>query len=254
MIKIYCSLTAAGYLCYLRSVHRVIDQSHRLPWRDELLKLSPQALSILVLLVFIMVVLLKAYAIGIVWRCYKYLTIRQHNIRSMLPYIIPEMPTTRQVSVEYSEFTFYNKIASFNQTCFLLFLQERDYNTLLPDYEEALRQSMKQPPPPYCQVVIANNPSGMGERIVTTASVASSSSSISAAATINTPTMVTASHGADHIGTPPIYSESDSDDIVVASTSADVTVTAAAATATAPKNDSAGIDAAPKQPSSSASQ
>lgn len=65
--------------------------------------MSPQALSILVLLAFVTVVLLKAYAIGIVWRCYKYLTIRQHNIRSMLPYIIPEMPITRQVSVNYRD-------------------------------------------------------------------------------------------------------------------------------------------------------
>lgn len=91
------SLTAAGYLCYLRSIHRIIEKSHRLPWRDELLKLSPQTLSIVVLLGFVVIVLLKAYAIGIVWRCYKYLTVRQHNLRTMLPYIIPES-STRQVS------------------------------------------------------------------------------------------------------------------------------------------------------------
>lgn len=59
-------LTAAGYVCYLRSIHRIIDERHRLPWRDELLKMSPQLLSVYVLLVFLTVVLLKAYAIGIV--------------------------------------------------------------------------------------------------------------------------------------------------------------------------------------------
>lgn len=100
------SLTAAGYLCYLRSIHRIIDQSHRLPWRDELLKLSPQLLSIVVLLVFLTVVLLKAYAIGIVWRCYKYLTMRQHNIRSMLPYIIPEI-SARQVMTRQQLITIF---------------------------------------------------------------------------------------------------------------------------------------------------
>lgn len=120
-------MTAAGYLCYLRSVHRIIADSHRLPWRDELLKMSPQRLSVIVLFVFISVVLIKAYAIGIVWRCYKYLTIRQHNLRSMLPYIIPDMSAR----------------------------QERDYNTLLPDYEEAIAQSMKQPPPPTYQMAMA---------------------------------------------------------------------------------------------------
>lgn len=52
-------------------------------------------------LVFLTVVLLKAYAIGIVWRCYKYLTfMQQHNIRSMLPYIIPEI-SARQVDYNY---------------------------------------------------------------------------------------------------------------------------------------------------------
>lgn len=37
---------------------------------------------------------------------------------------------------------------------FFHYFQERDYNTLLPDYEEAIAQSMKQPPPPYCQVAM----------------------------------------------------------------------------------------------------
>lgn len=80
----------------------MIDENPRLPWRDELLKMSPQLLSVVVLLVFVTVVLLKAYAIGIVWRCYKYLTMRQHNIRSMLPYIIPEISTRQVGSIKFS--------------------------------------------------------------------------------------------------------------------------------------------------------
>ncbi|XP_055694937.1 lysosomal-associated transmembrane protein 4B [Lutzomyia longipalpis] len=122
-------LTAAGYLCYLRSVHRLIAESHRFPWREELLKLTPQTLSIVVLLAFIGVVLMKAYAIGIVWRCYKYLTMRQHDLRSMLPYIIPDVSHR----------------------------QERDYSSLLPDYDEAISQSMKQAPPPSYQVAMATS-------------------------------------------------------------------------------------------------
>lgn len=120
------TLTAAGYLCYIRSIHRVIAESHRLPWRDELLKLSPQTLSIVVLFSFISIVFLKAYAIGIIWRCYKFLTMRQHNLRSMLPYIIPYVSNLHQ---------------------------DRDYNSLLPDYEEAV---LKQPPPPSYSVAVAN--------------------------------------------------------------------------------------------------
>uniref|UniRef100_A0A336LX09 CSON006829 protein n=1 Tax=Culicoides sonorensis TaxID=179676 RepID=A0A336LX09_CULSO len=126
------TLTAAGYLCYIRSIHRVIAESHRLPWREELLKLSPQTLSIVVLLSFIIIVFLKAYAIGIIWRCYKFLTMRQHNLRSMLPYIIPDVSNLRQ---------------------------DRDYNSLLPDYEEAL----KQVPPPSYSVAVAN---GYGATVI----------------------------------------------------------------------------------------
>lgn len=36
--------------------------------------------------------------------------------------------------------------------------QERDYNNFLPDYDEALAQSLKQPPPPYYQEAILSSP------------------------------------------------------------------------------------------------
>lgn len=121
------TLTAAGYLCYLRSVHKLIAESTRLPWRDELLQLNPQTLSVVVLFSFISVVFLKAYAISIIWRCYKYLTMRQHNLRATIPYIIPDVSAVRQ---------------------------ERDYSSLLPDYEEAI---LKQAPPPSYSVAVANS-------------------------------------------------------------------------------------------------
>lgn len=120
------TLTAARYLCFIRSIHRVISDNESLPYRNELLRLSPQTLSVVVLFSFISVVFLKAYTIGIIWRCYKYLTMRQHNLRSMLPYIIPDV-TVRQ---------------------------ERDYSSLLPDYEEAV---LKQAPPPSYSVAVANS-------------------------------------------------------------------------------------------------
>uniref|UniRef100_A0A1A9URT7 Uncharacterized protein n=1 Tax=Glossina austeni TaxID=7395 RepID=A0A1A9URT7_GLOAU len=75
----HSSLKAAGYLCYLQAIHRLIDESHRLPWREKLLELSPDELVIVMLVVYLCIVCLKAYAIGIVWRCYKYLTLRQQT-------------------------------------------------------------------------------------------------------------------------------------------------------------------------------
>ncbi|XP_065094206.1 lysosomal-associated transmembrane protein 4B isoform X1 [Ochlerotatus camptorhynchus] len=131
------TLTAANHLCYIRSIHMWITESqNRLPWKEEFVKLSPQTLSVLVLIGFILFIFLKAYAIGIVWRCYKFLTFRQHNIRSMLPYIIPDIPDTPE---------------STNMR------QERDSNSLLPDYDEAVAQSLKQAPPPSYVVAMSMN-------------------------------------------------------------------------------------------------
>lgn len=108
----------------MRTIHHLIAESPRMPWRDELVKVNPRTLGVAVLFAFIFMVMLKAYAIGIVWRCYKYLTLRQHNA-SMLPYIIPDSH------------------------------QERSYNSLLPDYDEAIAQSLKIAPPPSYQVAVA---------------------------------------------------------------------------------------------------
>lgn len=115
------TLTAAGYLCYLRTIHHLIEQSNRLPWKEDLIRMDPRTLGVVVLFAFIFMVMLKAYCIGIVWRCYKYLTIRQNA--SLLSYIMPEAGN-----------------------------QERSFNSLLPDYEEAL--SMKVTPPPSYQIAM----------------------------------------------------------------------------------------------------
>lgn len=126
------TLTAANHLCYIRSIHMWITESqNRLPWKEELIKLSPQTLSVLVLIGFVLFIFLKAYAIGIVWRCYKFLTFRQHNIRSMIPYIIPDIPESANMR------------------------QERDSNSLLPDYDEAVAHCLKQAPPPSYVVAMA---------------------------------------------------------------------------------------------------
>lgn len=118
------TLTAAGYICYLRTVHTLISDSTRMPWREELLKMNPRTLGISVLFAFIIMVMIKAYAIGIVWRCYKFLTLRQHAQQNFLAFTIP---TTQP---------------------------ERSYNSLLPDYDEAINQSMKQAPPPSYQMAM----------------------------------------------------------------------------------------------------
>lgn len=132
-------MTAAGYLCYLQAIHRIIYESHRLPWREKLLELPPEELVVVVLVVFVCIVFLKAYCIGIVWRCYKYLMLRQQHMRSLLPCVFPEMGV--QAGVPGGP--------GFGA-------EERAYSTLLPNYDEAIAQYLKQAPPPSYQVAMSN--------------------------------------------------------------------------------------------------
>lgn len=117
------TLTAAGYLCYLRAIHSLIEKSNKLPWKEHLVEIDQRTLGIIVLLAFIFMVMLKAYTIGIVWRCYKYLTILQNA--ALLSYIAPTGSH-----------------------------RERSFNSLLPNYEEA----MKVIPPPSYQAAMQHQP------------------------------------------------------------------------------------------------
>lgn len=137
------SLTATSYVCYLRNIHRLVADSNNMPWRESILRLSPNVLALVVLLSFIGTILLKAYVIGIVWRCYKYLTFRQHNEQLMLPYVIP---TSLAAGLEGG-----GGVGGTSRAM-------RDYSTLLPGYEEALAQSMKQQPPPSYQAAMSTTP------------------------------------------------------------------------------------------------
>ena len=78
----------------------------------------------------------KAYWISIVWRCYKYLTLRQQNARSTVHYILRGDETERIPDPEF----------------------------LLPDYEAACA-SFKQPPPPSYQAAMEGQPPAYPETI-----------------------------------------------------------------------------------------
>ncbi|XP_052741191.1 lysosomal-associated transmembrane protein 4A isoform X2 [Bicyclus anynana] len=122
-------LTVTGYLCYLQSIHRLVQETKRVPWREELLALPPAALALIVLSFFMTAVLLKAYFISIVWRCYKYLTIRSHGLDRLSPFVISTDGVVVPPAPAYSGPP-----------------PAPDYSSLLPDYEEAVKQT---PPPSY---------------------------------------------------------------------------------------------------------
>ncbi|XP_030030673.1 lysosomal-associated transmembrane protein 4A isoform X2 [Manduca sexta] len=119
-------LTATGYLCYVRSIHRLVAETRRVPWRAQLLQLSAPALALVVLYAFLMAILLKGYCISVVWRCYKYLTMRTHAAASLTPFVVgagAEEPLPPYAAPPAP-----------------------DYSSLLPDYDEAVKQT---PPPSY---------------------------------------------------------------------------------------------------------
>ncbi|KAJ2949149.1 hypothetical protein O0L34_g6090 [Tuta absoluta] len=126
-------LTATGYLYYLRSIQRLV--SKRVPWREELLQLPAPVLALVVLTAFLMAVLLKGYCISIVWRCYKYLTLRAHAMQSLTPFVIS---TDSVVGMNGAPLGAPGYIAPPGAA--------PDYSSLLPDYEEAVKQT---PPPSY---------------------------------------------------------------------------------------------------------
>lgn len=106
----------------------VKEHWYNMPLRRELLQLSPQWLSLVVITSFFLCMTWKAYCISIVWRCYKYLTLRQQASHSV-HYILPGDGAERA--------------------------PEPDYSSLLPDYEAACASAMKQPPPPSYQAAMA---------------------------------------------------------------------------------------------------
>lgn len=75
MFSRFNRLTATGYFCYLRSVHGLVAEHwHNLPFRQELLSLSPQTLSLLVLVTFL---------VSMVWK----VSIKEYVIVQLYKYI-----------------------------------------------------------------------------------------------------------------------------------------------------------------------
>lgn len=89
----YNSVVTIHNLYYLHWPPALADNSAPQPaWRHELNKWKPEYVPVVVLVLVVSIILIKAYAIGIIWRCYKFLTIRRDI---MLPYVIPVISARR---------------------------------------------------------------------------------------------------------------------------------------------------------------
>uniref|UniRef100_A0A1W7RAB5 Lysosomal-associated transmembrane protein 4A n=1 Tax=Hadrurus spadix TaxID=141984 RepID=A0A1W7RAB5_9SCOR len=74
---IISTLTAVGYFSYMPDVRRMIEDTTDLPFHKLLLCMDPQWLLAFLMIVVILCMMLKAYFMGVVWSCYKYLKMIQ---------------------------------------------------------------------------------------------------------------------------------------------------------------------------------
>jgi lysosomal-associated transmembrane protein len=73
-------LTVVGYFSYIPDIKRWIAAQEYLPWKEALLAVDNDWLMLMAVMFFVLVLTLKAYFIGIVWSCYKYLSTYERTI------------------------------------------------------------------------------------------------------------------------------------------------------------------------------
>lgn len=111
------SLTMIGYFSYMPDVRQTIQDNPNFPCQKELLKLDAQVLSLVVLIVFVLLMMIKAYFIGVVWACYKYLTYRNAEENIVMEYINSDAqvlllsPEYKSSPPDYAEVTKDPKLA-----------------------------------------------------------------------------------------------------------------------------------------------
>jgi len=115
------SLTVIGYFSYMPDVRQTIAENPNIPFQKDLLKLDTQWLSLIVLITFIFLMMVKAYFIGVVWSCYKYLIYRNAS----------------------------NSMIEFIETDSRVLLPPPDYESASKDSKQFLPICTTPPPPPY---------------------------------------------------------------------------------------------------------
>jgi len=75
-----------GHLSYLPNVKELINGIPFLPMKEEIVQMDGQLLSLLTLVIVVTTISIKAYIIGVIWNCYKYLMLRNTVIRGVISY------------------------------------------------------------------------------------------------------------------------------------------------------------------------
>jgi lysosomal-associated transmembrane protein len=110
-------LSIVGYFSYMPDLKKWITMQTGLPFKDRLLAMDNDWLMLVAIIAFVLVLSFQAYFIGVVWACYKYLT--SYN-----------RPTAASIRT-------YENTGG-----------EDGEMLLPPKYEDAIRMSEEQPPPP----------------------------------------------------------------------------------------------------------
>jgi len=117
-------LTVVGYFSYIPDLKNCLQLQENMPYREELMSMDADWLMLMAIIFFVFVLTVKAYLIGVVWACYKYLTQYERTV-------------TRGVIRTYDTET-----GNTDDTEMLL----------PPKYEDAVRMSAEEPaPPPYAE-------------------------------------------------------------------------------------------------------
>jgi len=142
-------LTVVGYLSYMPDIKKWIQSQPDLPYKDDLLALSPQTLDLLAISFFFAIVLVKAYFLGVVWATYRYLVNRmapQMAVRESLSSLyFPMLSPVADRRHDFSDADADSEDQAENPGAPLL----------PPKYEDAIKapkeESMSSipPPPPY---------------------------------------------------------------------------------------------------------
>ncbi|XP_007893262.1 lysosomal-associated transmembrane protein 4B [Callorhinchus milii] len=110
------TLVAISVVVYPNSIQDYLQQMPaNFPYKEEIMSMNSTCLVFIVLIFIGVILAFKAYLIGCVWNCYRYINSR-------------------------------------NSSDVLVYVTTNDTAVLLPPYEEAVMMPVKEPPPPYMSV------------------------------------------------------------------------------------------------------
>jgi len=141
-------LTVVGYLSYMPDIKQWIKSQPDLPYKENLVAMSPQTLDLVAISFFFAVVLVKAYFLGVVWATYKYLANRlapQMAVRDSLSSLYFPMLSP---PIYHRGHACPSDVESEDQA------EQADAPLLPPKYEDAIKAPKDEtlsvpPPPPY---------------------------------------------------------------------------------------------------------